>query len=230
MAAGVSSCGYDYEKAYDKTKALSSYEMEVSTIVTVNNSGAVRQTAVSQNIEAYKIGDDSMRYTVRTKSTSVDEGGREDSSTVSEYTYCDGNYYIAMPGVKYVSRTDFDSALKNITDLTDIISLPYEKMYNTESDKADGEMVYKYDVEGEDISEYVLSLLQSAADSVEGETFKAENISASATVKGGYVTERAFTANYSSGGASFSVEVYTVLTNKRSRVDKPDESKYARVE
>lgn len=226
----LSSCGYDYEKAYDKTNALSSYEMEISTIVTVEAPDSLKQTVVTQNIEAYKIGDSSMRYTVKTDSSSFDESGNEDAATESEYTYCDGNYYISMPGVKYMSEIDFDSALKNITDLTNLISLPNEKMYNQVSEKNDGTMVYKYNVEGEDLSEYVLSLLQSAADSVEGASFKADDISGSAAVKGGYVTGRGFTAYYSSDEASFSVEVYTKLTNKRSKVDKPDASKYAVIE
>lgn len=230
MIGVLSSCGYDYERAYDKTRALSSYEMEINSIVTVNAWGSFRQTAVQQNIEVYKIGEDAMRYAVRTKSKSVDGDGNTEAESDSEYIYCDGDYYISMPGVKYISKTDFDSALKNINDLTNIISLPYEKMYNPESEKRDGKMVYRYDVEGEDISEHILSLMQSAADSVEGASFKAEDISAEATVKGGYVTERAFTANYASEEASFSIEVYTNLTNKRSRVNKPDASKYASVE
>lgn len=230
MTVALSSCGYNYEKAYEKTEALSSYEMEVSTIVTVNTPDSVKQTEVTQTIEVYKEGDAKMRYMVKTESASINEDGHREAESVSEYTYYDGKYYISMPGVKYASGTDFDSALKNITDLTGLISLPYEKMYNVDSCKVDGKMVYSYDVDGEDISEHVLSLLQSAADSVGEVGFAAKNISASASVKGGYVTDRAFEANYEAEDISFTVEIYTKLVNKRARVNVPDASKYASIE
>lgn len=221
----LTSCGYDYEKAYGKTEKLASYETEITTIVTLKGE-SLMQTEVVQTAQVYRKGSDDMRYRVATESFSVDENGRCEAESSSEYTYYDGNYYISMPGVKYYSPIDFDNALKNITDLTGLITFPYDKMYNVEKEKSKNGMVYDFDVEGEDLSEHVLSLLQSAADTFGEELFKPENIKASATEKGGYVTNRSFSAEYSADGKEFTVEIYTKLVKKRTRVAVPDKEKY----
>jgi hypothetical protein len=226
----LSSCSNSYEKAYKKTEALSSYETEITTTVTLNDDEETKTTDVVQHVSVYNEGKKNMRYRVKTTSSSINENGDSEAETESEYTYYNGKYYISMPGVKYTSQIDIDGAVKNIENLTDIISLPYDKMYNVEESKKDGKTVYKYDVEGEDISDYILSLLQSAADSIGDKTFKATSISATATVESSYVTERTFTADYAADGALFTVEVKMSLTSESADVEIPNVSEYADIE
>lgn len=222
--SALSGCTAKYEKAFSNTRGLTDFEMKITTTVLADGGDAVKSTEVVQNISVCNMGKDDMRYKVSTESSSTSEEGDVGAETTGEYIYSDGNYYISMPGVRYFSPIDAESALNNINDLTNIIALPYEKMYNVEKHKN----TYEYQVEGEDMSEYVLSLLQSTADSFGDESFSALEVSGSAEVKGKYVVKRSFRADYAgNGNKSFTVIVETELVDTKAQVDKPDKSQYA---
>ena len=228
MMFTLSSCGGQYQKAYKKTQALDTYELYICTSALLNDGVNTLETVITQNVQAYHVGKNDMRYKVTTESVSYDANGNEEAQTYSDYIYYDGNYYFSMPGVKYNSPADFDSALATIMDLTDIISLPEDKMYNL----SEYEGSYSYQIEGEDISDYVMSLLQSTANSAGEVPFGADNVSGTAHIEDGYVTGRTLTAHYTSrqGMEWFEINVETELVSKDANVEIPDKSQYADIQ
>lgn len=211
-----------YKKAYEKTEALKSYTIEIRTAVNATDNGVERSETTVQTVYASDVGGDEMIFKVDTKSLPEEPSGNDTS-----YTYYKNKYYISMPGVRYYSEADVASAQSTIENLTRIISLPYEKMYNVS--ETDG--VYAYDVEGEDLTQLVMALLQTTADSFGDKQFKAENISASASVADGYVKSRHFEAKYTGadGDGIFSVTIDTSLLKKSAEIEKPDIKKYGKL-
>ncbi len=222
LAGCAASSADAYEKAYNKTNGLSDYTMSIVTNVTVTDGEKEETQSTVQLLEKGKADDGEEIYKVNT-----DEYSPDGTSSESGYTYYNGNYYISMPGIKYYLPTDGETAKKTVDDLTNIIAFPYDKMYNV-SEKG-GE--YSYQVEGADVSQYVWSLLQTAADSFGEETFKAENISGKAVLEDGYVKVRSFEAVYTSsdGSKSFRVDIDTTLTDTSATPEKPKAEEYAKI-
>ncbi len=222
LAGCAASSADGYQKAYNRTKELTDYTMSIVTNVTVSDGEKEETQSTVQILEKGKTDDGEDIYTVNT-----DEYSPDGTASESGYTYYGGNYYITMPGIKYYLPTDTETAQKTADDLTNIIALPYDKMYNVT--EKDGE--YSYQVEGADVSQYVWSLLQTAADSFGEETFKAENISGKAVLEDGYVTVRNFEAVYKSsdGSKSFRVDIDTTLTDTSAKPEKPKADEYAKI-
>ncbi len=222
LAGCAASSADAYEKAYSKTQELNDYTMNIVTNVTVSDGEKEETQSTVQLLEKGKTDDGEEIFAV-----STDEYSPDGTASESGYTYYNGNYYISMPGIKYYLPTDVEAARKSIDDLTNIIALPYGKMYN--AIEKDGE--YTYQVEGSDVSQYVWSLLQTAADSFGEETFKAENISGKAVVEDGYVKVRSFEAVYRSpdGSKSFQVDIDTTLTDTSAKPEKPKADEYAKI-
>ena len=229
MVLMLSGCGGQYGKAYKKTEALDTYELFIYTSAVLNDGRNTKETVITQNVEAYHVGKKDMRYKVTTESVSYDAAGNEEAQTLTDYIYYDGNFYFTMPGVKYYSPAEnYDSALATIEDLTDIISLPEDKMYNL----SEYEGSYSYQIEGEDISDYVMSLLQYTANSAGEIPFAADNVSGTAYVEDGYVKGRTLTAHYTSrqGLEWFEINVETELVSTDADVEIPDKSQYADIQ
>ncbi|MGM9551091.1 MAG: hypothetical protein ACI3XA_02435 [Clostridia bacterium] len=218
----------DYEKAYEKTEKMDSFEAVMSTIVTITEGSDTKQSVIDQTIKVKNRNKKNMIYSVYAKSTSTDSTTSEVVEDVSEYIYYKDNYYIAMPGVKYKSYCGYDAAKSNINNLVNAVTFPYEKMYNVRKYKEKGKMHYEYDVEYSDVSNHVLSALQSAVSGFEGVNFKVSEVIAEAAVDKKYVTERSLWVVYESDeGIEISLEITVQIKNTKVKLDAPDESKYA---
>ncbi len=220
----------DYASAYEKTNVLTSYTMDVSTIVTVNDSGNIKQSTIDQNVAVENKGKSTMRYKVTSDSTSADLSTGKVIEESSSYIYYNKKYYQSYPGVNYTTLTDALSALENITSFTNIIAFAPDKMYNAVTVEEKGRTVFEYQVDYKDVSPYIQSTLTNAIGVFEDGNFKMESIWASATVKRGLVRERSFYIEYTDGEEkSVMVEVYTTLTDTSATVEIPDESKYVSI-
>lgn len=217
----------DYSAAHAKTNALESYEMRFSTLVTVND-GELKQTAIDQVLKKTS-ADGSLIYMVDSSSNSTDSTNGNTVSEKSSYTYYKGDYYYALPGVKYRSHIGEDGAKANLENFKNVIAFPYEKMYNLTVEDVDGGTDYYYDVEYEDVSDYVKAVCASAVNIV-GEGNFERSAGATATVKDGYVVQRTlFVDCVNENGASVTVEFVTDLTAKDAQIPVPDKDKYPNI-
>lgn len=220
--------GADYEKASKKTSALKSYETAITTIVTVSDGEHVKTSFIDQMVSVYNKGKKDMRYKVETKATSTDVSSGKVAEENNSYVYYDGSYYYDYPGVKYKSAATPETAKSNIENLVNVITFPLDKMYDITEEKENGETVYSYVVDYADVSAYVAATLQSATSLLEGVSLSIADVSAEATVKKGYVTERGLYVVYEGAeGEYISLEMNTKLNNTDAEVPVPDKTKYA---
>lgn len=220
----------DYQSAYEKTNALTSYEMDITTIVTIEDENDTKQSVIEQSVKVYNKGKSSMRYNVSTHASSTEFSSGSVVEEDSSYMYHNGKYYQSYPGVKYKNAADSMAALENITALTNIITFAPDKMYNVTKEANDGKVVYEYGVDYADTSAYVKSTLENAVGVFDEGNFKLDSMWASATVEKDYVTERDFGIVYADGEEkSVTVEIYTKLVDTDASVEIPDESKYVSI-
>ena len=220
----------DYDKANEITKGFESYyDMTIDTILTLEDGESVKQNAISQNVEF-----DSDIYKVSTEATTTDVTTGAVSKQENSYMYYLGNYYYDYPGVKYTSPIGHDEAMANIENLTNIISFDYSDMVNLtkEYDDENEYIVFNFTVGYDSVSDYVKSLLQSAAHTFENVNFKPVEISASATVnKASIVEKRELYVEYQGDdGERIVIEIYTSLSNDKPKLEVPDASKYVNIE
>lgn len=215
--------GSDYSSAYERTKNLKNYTMNISTVVNLENNGNIKQTVIDQTVRVKNKGSDKMIYQVETLSTSTDAATGKVVSEENSYIYKNEKYYYSYPGVKYFGTAEKDKALSNVENISDVISFPYDKMYNVTED--DGE--YSFQVENADISQHVNAMIDFAVGQFENVNFTFDGINVTATVKDKYITDRSFLLNYTSGeGQKITIEVYTTLLDKNPAIEDVDESKY----
>ena len=117
-----------YKEAYENTDKLKSYTMEISTIATMTDSEGTKQSVVDQVVKVQNKGKNSMIYSVESKANSYDSLSGETVNEENGYIYCNGFYYYDYPGVKYKGPADFEAANLNITNLSRVISFPFEKI------------------------------------------------------------------------------------------------------
>lgn len=222
--------GADYDKANEEAKSLKSYRETISTVVTIEDNGNVRQSAVDQIVDVANKGKKSMIYNVATTATSTDMATGEVKTEENSYMFYNNNYYYSYPGVRYKSPVAHDMALSNINNLTDVITFSSDEMINTYTEEADGDTVFYYQVNYENVSAFVKGVLENAIASFEGVNFSPVDMNASATVREGAVCARDLYVEYASqSGQKVTVEIYTELTGDVPEIEKPDESKYLNI-
>lgn len=213
-----------YAKAYKNTEKLENYTMEISTIVTIKDNSGTKQSAIDQTVKVKNKGKKNMTYQVYTMSTSTDVAASDVVTEENSYIYKNEKYYYTYPGVKYKSPTSYEMGLASIENLTNVISFPEEKMYNTV--KEDGE--YMFEVEASDVSDYINTMISFAANQFDNVTFKHDGVMAAACVEGKYITERSFVVSYEGeSGESITLEIYTNLISRDAHINPVNEDEYA---
>lgn len=219
----------DYKKAYEKTNKLASYEMGVSTIITVSD-GEEKQIAIDQNIKVQNKNALDMIYEIKTVSTSTSVTNGNVVTEESSYIYNNEKYYYTLPGIKYSNITTRELAESNIDNSSNIISFADEIVKRGSSEKTDEGVVYYYTVDYRDASAYVKAVQEQAIGIVGEGVFTTTEATGSALVKDGYVTERALYIECENEfGDSIILEFATSLIDTEASVEKPDDSKYPEI-
>lgn len=214
----------DYIGAYERTNALKKYEMKFSVIVNVDGEMS-KQTAIDQVLKA-DMTKDKLIYSVETDATLTQTADGKVDGDKSRYTYYDGKYYYDLQNIRYTSDVGEEAARQNLVNFTNMIAFPYEKMIVTEKEENENETVYYYNVDYENISDYVKAVCQSAVDAA-GEGNYRRQAEMSATVKDGYVVKRCMYIECESAeGGYLTVEFVSELIQKDSDIEIPDISLY----
>lgn len=218
----------NYSAAYEKTNALESYNVSISTIVSIKDGEGEKQSCIDQTLRVENKGKKNMRYEVTTDATSTDMVTGQITSQTNTYLYNNEKYYYTYPGVRYKSPTGLDAATDNIKNLTNVIAFSPEQMKNVKTSNTKDGTVYEYGVDFAATSAYIKSTIENAIYLFEDGNFKLDTVGAAAVVSDGYVTEREFYVTYvAEGGKSVTVEVYTSLVNTHETVAPPDEREFA---
>ncbi len=219
----------DYNAAEEKTQSMTDYTMNISTIITIEGNGGIKQSAIEQVVRVNNKGKKTMIYDVETKATSTDVATGEIVEEINSYMYSSDSYYYAYPGVRYKSAVDFDMALSNIESLTDVITFSEDEMIDVQREKEDGEEVLQYQVNYADTSPFVKGVLENAAATFDGLSFSPSEVGASAVIADNKVKGRELYIVYGAEtGEKISVEIYTEYTEPE-KLEKPDESKYVNI-
>ncbi|MCD8049658.1 MAG: hypothetical protein LUG52_08695 [Clostridia bacterium] len=224
----LTGCGsVSYEKAYEKTEKLKNYELYIETVVTISDAEGTKTTTIGNSAAVENAGEDDMIYEVKTQSVTVGDN-MSTSNSESAYIYYDGKYYFTLPGVKYYSSVEPESAAQSIEGMTSLITFEPSEMKNvTSEENEDGSVTYFFSVDGDSLSDYVMSLLQNTANTIGDVSFSPKSISASAEVADGYVTQRGFEAIYEAeSGESFEIDIDVELKARSASVEKPKDSDY----
>lgn len=210
-----------------RTERLDSFEMGISTIVNLSDENIMRQSVLDQVLTVKKRSGANMHYKVET--TATISNGENGDVTVEEnsYIYYKNNYYHSYPGVNYYGATNKESAENNLNNIKNIISFPYEKMYDIE--KVD-DNVYSYKVDWKDASALLKATLQAAVNQFENSSFEMSDVSATIKVADGYVAEQSFFISYvGNNGEEIRMEIYTSLLDNEASVEVPDKNKYVSI-
>lgn len=219
----------DYDAANKKTQSMTDYTMKISTIITIEDNENIKQSIINQVLRVNAKGEAGMLYDVKTTATSTDMLTGEAVSEENSYMFYENSYYYTYPGVRYKSAAEYDMALSNIENLTDVISFSENKMLNVEWEEGDGESVINYQVNYADASPFVKSVLENAIATFEGLEFSPKDMSASARLKDNAVTGRELYICYEAmTGERVTIEIYTEYDNAET-IEKPDESKYVNI-
>lgn len=219
----------DYNVAEENNRSMTDYTMNISTIITIEGNGGIKQSAIEQVVRVNNKGKKAMIYCVETTAASTDVATGEVVEEINSYTYSSDSYYYSYPGVRYKSAVDFDMALSNIENLTDVITFSEDEMINAQWEKEDGEEVLQYQVNYADTSPFVKGVLENAAATFDGLSFSPSEVGASAVIADNKVKSRELYIVYGAEtGEKISVEIYTEY-KEPEKLEKPDESKYVNI-
>lgn len=219
--------GSSYKKAYENTKNLKNYTMNISTTVTVTDGAEMKQSCIDQVLKVENKGDTDMIYSVESSAGTGDETAQKEENS---YIYYNNAYYYSYPGVKYKGPTERLLATENIEKLSSVILFEEDKIAPYSAETNGDETFYTYQVSYDDVSDFVKAMLESAVNSFEGEKFSLSAMTAGSTEEKGFITAGEFYVEYrAESGNSIIIEIYTDLTDETAEIEKPDESKYANI-
>ena len=220
----------DYNKANEKTSSMTDYAMDISTIVTIEDGDSKKQSAIDQTVAVNNKGKKDMIYKVGTVATSADIVTGDVESQENSYMYYGNCYYYTYPGVRYKSTATHEQALENIDNLTNVITFSEDEMLVTGTDTTEEGEVISYQVDYEDTSLYVKSLLENAATAFEGVSFSPVDMIASTSFDKNSIVSRELYVEYAAeGDKRITIEIYVTYSDAAA-VEKPDKSKYASIE
>ncbi len=215
--------------ACQSSESMKAYTMTISTFITIEGNAGMKQSAIEQTVRVNGRGEDNMIYDVKTASTSTDVQTGEIVSEENSYMFYNNSYYYTYPGVRYKSATEYDMALANIENLTNVITFSEREMLNAEWTENDDSKTVEYQVNYADTSPYVKGVLENAAATFDGLEFSPAGMSASTTYLNNTAVSRELFIGYEAmTGESISVEIYVDYKDAEV-LEKPDESKYVNI-
>lgn len=218
-----------YDSINEKNGKMRDYTMAISTIVTMESAMGTKQSAVDQQVVVNNKGRKNMIYSVHTTATSTDSEKDEVVSEENSYLFFDECYYYSYPGVRYKNRTDYDLALANIENLTNVISFSEEEMIDVQLEESEKGEIRNFMVDYEDTSPFVKGVLENAAATFNGVKFSPTDVSASVTIDYNEIIARSFYISYEAAtGESITVEIY-VNYDEAKELDEPDEDDYVNI-
>ncbi|MBQ8002068.1 MAG: hypothetical protein IJ297_01345 [Clostridia bacterium] len=203
--------------------------MNISTIVTITEGESIKQNAIDQTIGIKGLNKGNLIYKVETNATTTDSETNSHSTAENAYIYWNNTYFYNYPGVKYQSPIEKDAAERNIRNLMNIISFDKEEMVDLSKEYEDEHAIFTFSVGYESVSDYVKSLLQSAANNFESVNFKPVDATAIAKVnKAEIIIERELYVEYKGeNGERIVLEIYTELTST-PEIEVPNSKEYAK--